>query len=1158
LLTGYLPDSRVHGKFTQSKDLLMTGYENGFFLRLFAICLVIATWPSAVLGASQTQLLDVRLGLHQGASRAVLSCRGARPTAIGPLTNSTYPIVFTALELPDGWEPSGLPPDSCFTGIGHQDRGSGQAVTVHTGGDELWVEKIVLKEDARPDHYRIILDFWPVDSSIAGREDNSLPLDRETPSASQAGDDLPSVSSLPQGKHIPVRRIVARAERSNSSGSQDPDPQRTEIYGFRVGEHSGYTRVVVEARGQKPKGISEVRNKTVRIDMSRILLHMPREVIEAKPRGRLRQVHIEPDGIRLDVQAGSKKRQGIILDTDPPRSGAYRIVVDLADRTAAEEAGSKGPAREMSGQDKEKGTGSQEADTPGTDAQPQTSASTVRSVTVGWLRAGSGPELKEILVQARRELRELMGDERTVHFEQIADRTPGWDLGRTKQSVLSAARDSGLDMLWAFGSLAVLAASRLDLHSVPALGVSLWDMPHRATRMDEQAGTDLVLIAEHGRVGRDLKHMQRIFGSERIRVLVQDRLVQSVPGLEQDLVRMGRELGLELILHPISGSNPGLENVDSPVYLAPGLDLTLAQRTRLFQDLNQRGVLSFSAAGRLDVQAGALAGARPEIRVQMARRTALNTREMLSGRQSQDVTARLETEDRLCINAQTARAVGFHIGLDLSLEAEILCSGPGDNQSGGGEHPGLSLEQAMRRAARAHPDLQAMRAESDAARAETGQAAAGFWPQIEGSVRSRGIDADRAEASFGLIPENRTSGRVALRQMVFNDSVISTYRSSKHKARHKELQAVSEKLDVMHEAGKHYWAVLQARAKSRIERQNLQLIQDNLHWAKVRKRAGYAGPEEVLRWKTRKTRQQELVLQAESDLARAWVALNRAMGTDQERRWELTDDAKRRLHSSVLHRGLSDILEAGADTSRAADFALHVAGQNAPELSGLEEALRSAQIRLGSRKRSLYVPNIGISLEFEQIFDEDRPGVDFSAAGQPAAYQPMYQGLATELESITDSRDRQEWSAAVELSLPLFEGGRRVYEIREARAEVSGLRSRYAGVRQVIEQQVRSAVHALSASLPGMRLSRRASTQAEEHLHIIQDKYAQGQVSILELLDAQNEWHVHKQRLAASRYAYARDLLDLQRAMAWMECTKTDEQKSRWLQGLRTEVEAED
>jgi outer membrane protein TolC len=97
----------------------------------------------------------------------------------------------------------------------------------------------------------------------------------------------------------------------------------------------------------------------------------------------------------------------------------------------------------------------------------------------------------------------------------------------------------------------------------------------------------------------------------------------------------------------------------------------------------------------------------------------------------------------------------------------------------------------------------------------------------------------------------------------------------------------------------------------------------------------------------------------------------------------------------------------------------------------------------------------------------------------------------------------------------------------------------------------------LSASLPSISLSRKARDQAKEHLEIIQDKYAQGQVSILDLLDAQNEWHVQELRHIVARSAYARDLLDLQRAMAWMEWTKNDEERSRWLNGLRQEITGE-
>ncbi|MFO7877297.1 MAG: TolC family protein, partial [Desulfovermiculus sp.] len=271
------------------------------------------------------------------------------------------------------------------------------------------------------------------------------------------------------------------------------------------------------------------------------------------------------------------------------------------------------------------------------------------------------------------------------------------------------------------------------------------------------------------------------------------------------------------------------------------------------------------------------------------------------------------------------------------------------------------MEQAMRLAAKAHPDVGQMEAEADSARARSGQAAGGLWPQIEARAESRRIDADRAEASLGLVPESRTSGAVSLRQMIFDDSVISDYRSSRHGAKRQDLLAEAERLDVMHRAGRHYYALLQARAMYRIEQQNLELIGDNLHSAKVRRKAGHSGPEDVLRWETRETRQQERILQAEAELDKAWVALNQAMGQEQSRRWSVPEGAGRDMDVSVVHQGFAPRFESGRSPGPIADYAFETARRCSPELAALEEVLHSARIQLGSKQRSLYVPRIGLA-----------------------------------------------------------------------------------------------------------------------------------------------------------------------------------------------------
>ncbi|MFO7800760.1 MAG: TolC family protein [Desulfovermiculus sp.] len=1132
-----------------------------FLIRTFIICFVILVWAGSGLCAQQTELLDLRLGMHNGASRAVLACRGPRPLEMGPLSNSTYTISFNSLSLDSDWNALDIPSESCLTQVASRTGASEQSIVLHTSHTDLWVEEVVLKNDHRPGHYRLVLDFWP-GTEIQSPADTS-PADASMSQKSQDRGTKPKpIDSLPQGQHRPVRTDLVLESTAENLKSTAPEVQAASIYGFRVGEHSKFTRVVVEARGQEPTSITKVNNATVHIGFQKFDLQVPERVMHQKLKGLIRDLRIGEQGLDLELKPGARTRQTVILDTDPPRPGAYRLVLDFIE--PAEEKNTPEESSQSALPQKSKSETHQPGHTQNSAVHKEGQkrpGSTVRTVSIGCIQGGAGPEVIEIASKAIAELRDLFGADQ-VHIVSPQEWKIDWDLERTQAVLASAARDSKLDIIWAFGPLAVLAASRLNVHpSMPVMGMSLLNLSQilpEITQVQDRAQENVILIRERGRVKLDVEYMQRLFDPQKIRILVPGGLLQSEPRVEAALVRLGQSLNCELIVHGMCDAQSFLEHVQgrAPVYAAPGLDLSLPERKRLFQGLTKKKIPSFSAAGYTDVQAGALAGARPRMRVQLARRMALNTRELLSGEAPQDVPQDVDSVDRLCINARTAREMGWDIGLNISLEAEILH--PEDAQNTPDQLPLLSMQQAMHRAAQTYPDIESMKAEAESARARVGQAAGGLWPQIEGSVQSRRIDADRAEASLGLVPEARTSGHISLRQVIFDDSVISAFRSSRHAARYKELEAEAEALDGMHRAGRRYRAVLQAQAMGRIERQNLELIQDNLHLARVRRRAGYSGPEDVLRWQTQKTRQQKRVLQAESNLEKAWVALNQAMGVDQDTRWNLQEGPGQDKIASCVHQGMSSVMTSSHKKEQVADFVFRVARQNSPELAALKEGLKSAHIELGKRKRSVYVPKVGLALEFEQVFDEDRPEVRLSDPGQPPEYQPVFAGIESKMQALSETRDQQEWSAAVNLSLPLFQGGRRAYEIQESQAELRTLRSRQKKARQLTEQQVRSAVHSLSASLPGLRLSRKAREQSQKNLEIIQKKYAKGQIPILDLLNAQKEWHVQEQRHILARSTYARDLLDLQRAMSWMEWTKTDAEKSEWVRGLHKEVEAED
>jgi hypothetical protein len=132
---------------------------------------------------------------------------------------------------------------------------------------------------------------------------------------------------------MPVRTdIILRAD-GRSEDNLQAKAKTAQIFGFRVGEHPGYTRVVIEAGGQEPASIPNVVNGSLRIGFDRLELLLPEEVLSKKVKGLVQGVRIDHDCLCLDLQAGTLTRDVVILDTDPPRPGIYRLVIDL-DRSA--------------------------------------------------------------------------------------------------------------------------------------------------------------------------------------------------------------------------------------------------------------------------------------------------------------------------------------------------------------------------------------------------------------------------------------------------------------------------------------------------------------------------------------------------------------------------------------------------------------------------------------------------------------------------------------------------------------------------------------------------------------------------------------------------------------------------------------------------------
>jgi outer membrane protein len=186
----------------------------------------------------------------------------------------------------------------------------------------------------------------------------------------------------------------------------------------------------------------------------------------------------------------------------------------------------------------------------------------------------------------------------------------------------------------------------------------------------------------------------------------------------------------------------------------------------------------------------------------------------------------------------------------------------------------------------------------------------------------------------------------------------------------------------------------------------------------------------------------------------------------------------------------------------------------APELKQYDAAIAAQDRGLTSAKRSHYLPIVAMQAEVKHHFLESGEGVD--------AEFPM--------NLLLTYPDENDWDVGIRASLPLYAGGSRKAAVLRAQETLAQLKAEEGAVREKIEQRIRSYVLAARASNEVIEQTRQAAEAARKTLDLAADAYAQGLVSIVELLDAQTAYVVADELAGNALYDFLINLMEAQRA----------------------------
>ena len=758
-------------------------------------------------------------------------------------------------------------------------------------------------------------------------------------------------------------------------------------------------------------------------------------------------------------------------------------------------------------------------------------------VRIGFVLDGPWERNSEIVEIFQREIHALTEGEFDVRFPSGLLETADWSAAGVGNAVSRLLEDPQADLIITLGVLASNDAARRGPLPKPVIAPFVIDPEMQGVPYaDGVSGVpNLNYLTIPNTVARDVALFKEIIEFDHLTVLHNSVFADAIPELPRNTREALADIEVDVTLVPVEfDAGEALhqmpEQTDA-VYVGPMLHLGDAEFQRLVDGLIERGLPSFSLLGYSEAERGLLAAAAPDSEsVRMARRTALHVQSALLGDDPARLPVAFDRGERLVLNMETARRIDFSPSWSILAEAELLHE---EIEPG----PRLTLPQVIHETLQANLELMATERSVAAGAENVERARSRLLPQVEAGGRGVVIDRHRARASFGAQPERSIEASVTLTQLIYSepahaDRAIQTHLQT---ARKRGRDAVE--LDLVREAAEAYLNVLRAQTLQTIEQNNLQLSRAHLDMARTRRSVGTAGPAEVYRWESELANNRKDAIAAASAVETAKVALNQLRNRPQEEPFNVAEVDFDDPYLITSDERLFEYLDNPRDFAVFRDFLVEEGIENAPELAGLMSAIAARERGVSAAERVFYTPDIGLQAEISERLAESGRG-----SGAPLS------GL------FPQPRDTQ-WSIGVEGTLPLYTGGARRADRRQARAELEETRLEYESAKERIEQKIRSALHLARASYAAIEQTERAAESARRSLDIVSESYQRGAVSVLDLLDAQNLALIAEQASANAVYDFLIDLVNVERAVAQFGVFMSAGERVEWFERLEAYFE---
>lgn len=559
--------------------------------------------------------------------------------------------------------------------------------------------------------------------------------------------------------------------------------------------------------------------------------------------------------------------------------------------------------------------------------------------------------------------------------------------------------------------------------------------------------------------------------------------------------------------------------------LSPLSKYPSSEINQFFGQLTERKLPTFTLLDAPMLELGAYASfvAGDNLK-RIPRRIALNIQKIAEGENLKDFPVNVaDFTTQLIVNMETVNKIGKYPSWKL-LDNALLTNINRVNTS-----RVINLQSVIAESLQNNLGYQIASKETELIKKDVSLAKSNYLPQLNVETTGFFLDENTVNSSFGTRGDFNWTASASLSQLILSEPALANIAIQKLLYESQQQVQKQSELDVILEIAQRYFNYRQVLSVAELQNNNIEAINQNLTIATDKEQVGYSGATDVYRWKTELDIAKTDLNVTNAQLKAVGFQLNETLNRPIGEVFAIEESENISQIIEDLNEYLLELIQDQAGLDRFANFMVNEAFQNLPEIQQIELAIAAQERLLKSNQRSFYLPTVAFGANYDYPIKIVNPGVPPPIPGFEAGINPT-------------------WNAAFNLSIPLFAGNSRKYQMDKTRVGLYQLQDQRKDIRNLLELQVRANLEQVNAAYNNIRLTKSAAEAAEKNIDIVRDLYQLGQVNVTTLVDAQNALLGSQINATNATYQFMIDFFALQRSIGSYTLLETDEQRVQFLQ----------